>query len=303
METEVEIVNRHGDRLAATWNRADGTSPAPAVVLCQGLSGVRNLVMPTVAAALAEAGISSIRFDYAGFGESSGTRGWIDPGKRLEDARFVLAWLLSNPDVDPGRIGVYGHSYGGPVAFGLAAGNHRVRALAAVSCPGPADELLRSARPAWEWVAFKHRLADERAAIADGAEPTVVGVNEILPFSPKFKAAYEKLKATQGGSSALPGTDGLGKTQFYLASVDLMCDYELVALAERISNCPTLLVNGEDDDTAPVEILRPVFERISATKRWHTLPEADHNSLDTQPGLGQALVHVTKWFAEELRPW
>lgn len=303
MESEVEIVNRNGEKLAATWNQAAGSSPTPAVLLCQGLSGVRNLVLPTVAAALGAVGISSIRFDYAGFGDSDGVRGWIDPGKRLEDARFVLAWLLGNQNVAPERIGVYGHSYGGPIAIGLAAGDHRIGALAAVSCPGPGDELLRSARPAWEWVAFKHRLAAERAAIAGGAAPTVVDVNEILPFSPKFKAAYEKLKARQGGSSALPGTDGLGKNQFYLASVDLMCDYELVALAEQIANCATLFVNGEDDDTAPVEILRPVFERVSATKRWHTLPEADHNSLDTEPGLSQALVHVTSWFTEELKPW
>ena len=50
-------------------------------------------------------------------------------------------------------------------------------------------------------------------------EPEVVPVNDIFPFSPAFAAATKNSKRLQGVRVALPGTDGLGKTSFYLASV------------------------------------------------------------------------------------
>ncbi len=252
---------------------------------------------------LAAVGISTLRFDYSGCGESEGARGWIDPNKRVEDARHAFSWLATQPGVDPTRIGVYGHSYGGPVAMSVAAAEPTVRAVVTVSSPGSGAELLRAARPSWDWVALRHRVESERAAIARGLPPSVVPVDTIFPFSPTFREAYEKLKASQGGTSAMPGTGGLGKTEFYLASVDLMCSQRLEPVASRLSHCATLLISGSDDDTAPIEILQPVFDAISGPKRWHVVPGADHNALDTDPGLAKALGRVADWFTTEFARW
>ena len=301
VDTQVQLTNRHGEALAATWRPADGNGgrPGPAVLLCQGLSGVRNLVLPEVADALAEVGISTLRFDYSGCGESEGARGWIDPNKRVEDARHAFSWLATQTGVDPTRIGVYGHSYGGPVAMNVAASEPTVRAVVAISSPGSGTALLRAARPSWDWVKLRHRVETERAAVARGDSPTVVSVDTIFPFSPAFREAYERLKVSQGGTSAMPGTDGLGTTEFYLSSVDLMCSHRLEPVAARLSHCSTLLISGADDDTAPIEILQPVFDAIPGPKRWHIVPGADHNALDTNPGLAQALNHAADWFTAE----
>jgi pimeloyl-ACP methyl ester carboxylesterase len=300
VELDLTIHNGAGERIAATFLTPNNASPAPAVLLCQGLSGVRNLVMPTVASVLADAGIASLRFDYAGHGESSGDRGWINPFARVSDARYVLSYLIGMQEVDPHRVGVYGHSYGGPVALHLAAADPQVRAAVTVSGPGNGEAMLRAPRPAWEWVELKKRVAVDRLAISRGHEPEVVPVNDIFPFSPAFAAAYEKLKASQGGTSALPGTDGLGKTSFYLASVDAMSAFRPEAAAAQLTGCPTMFINGADDDTAPIETVGEVYRVLPGPKRWIIVPDADHNTLDTDPGLTAALADAVSWFGAYL---
>ncbi|MEZ5206846.1 MAG: hypothetical protein R2690_07650 [Acidimicrobiales bacterium] len=107
-DEDVTIHTRRGTELRAVLRRPDDadTGRLPAVVLCQGLSGVCDVVLPDIAAALATAGIVSVRFDYAGYGGSHGERGWIDPPARVVDAQHVLAWLAAAPGVDatPRRV-------------------------------------------------------------------------------------------------------------------------------------------------------------------------------------------------------
>lgn len=297
---EIRFSNRDGVEVAATLTVPDVAGPRPGVALCQGLSGVRHLVLPEVAEALAGAGIVSLRFDYAGFGDSGGERGWIDPAARVWDARFALDVLASQTEVDENRLGVYGHSYGGPVAIGLAAADPRVRALVAVSSPGSGIALLRSARPAWDWIALRKRLDAERAAMATGSAPTVVPVAEILPFSPAFTAAYEALTHGAGGTSALVTDDGLGRRSFYLASADRMAASSPQRDAQALAGCPTLMVNGADDDVALCEDVAEVVEALPGEKRWIVLPGLGHNDLDTDPGLSRAVDLALSWFSQHL---
>lgn len=297
---ELSFSNVRGEQLAATFQWAHTSVPSPAVLLCQGLSGVRKLVMPEVARALADVGIASLRFDYSGFGDSEGDRGWIDPIDRASDARFALRALQAQAEVDVTRVGVYGHSYGGPVALQLAASVPNLGALAAVSSPGAGTDMLRAARPAWDWVALKRRVLVERARLDRGESPEVVPIEQIFPFSPAFAAGYAQLKQSQGGTSALQGSEGLGKDAFFLASVDRMASLRLLPLVAGIEDCPCLFVSGELDDTAPIETIEPVFESIPAIKEWIVVAGADHNSLDTDPGLDKALGSVTTWFQSHL---
>ena len=75
-ELELGFDGPRGARLAGVLRLPDEQpepgSPAPAVLLCQGLSGVKHLVLPEVARALAARGFASLRFDYAGYGDSEG---------------------------------------------------------------------------------------------------------------------------------------------------------------------------------------------------------------------------------------
>lgn len=298
-ETEVHILNQRGVQLAGTVSVPSST-PTAAVVLCQGLSGVRGLVLPQVAQTLAEVGIASVRFDYSGFGDSDGERGWVDPRARTDDALSVVAWLGAQSGLSPDRLGIYGHSYGGPVAIATATRDARVRAVVAVSGPGDGQAMLRAPRPAWDWVTFRERLDRERAVVAAGATPTAVPVSELFPFSPAFEREYAKLKQSQGGTSAQSSGSGLGIDRFYLATADAMLDFHPQEAAARLTRAALLLVNGERDDTAAIETVDAVFAAAPGPKRWVIVPGADHNTLDSDPGLRQALSHVVEWFRTHL---
>lgn len=305
LEQAVTFHTRGGTALAGVLCLPDGASaaaPVPGVVLCQGLSGVKHLVLPEVAATLADGhGLASVRFDYAGYGESEGERGWVDPRARTDDVLHAVAWLADHEAVDAGRLGAYGHSYGGPVAIVAASRDPRIRAVASVSGPGDGDAMLRSVRASWDWVAFRHRLAEERARIARGEPPTAVEVTELLPFSPAFLAAYTKLKGTQGGSSAMDAETADGVTRFWLASAEAMADLRPSDAARRLGATALLLVHGEDDDTAVIETVAPVHANATGPTRWVRLPGLAHNDLDAGPGLQRAIAESGAWFTQHLR--
>lgn len=314
-EERVSFFGCDGTRLAGVLCRPEDRSgpPGAAVILCQGLSGVKHLVLPGVAQDLARRGITSLRFDYAGYGESEGARGWIDPRARVDDALCAFNWLAGQPGIGA-RIGVYGHSYGGPVAIALAAREARVRAVVAVSSPGDGRSMLRSARTSWDWVAFQRALESERANLVATGNPTVVDVQTIFPFSPTFLAQYERLKWEQSGTSALAApvhggdkTDvgglpdqSLGTSHFYLASADAMLDFHPEDAARRLGRRPLLLVHGADDDVAAVEDLEPVYANAPGPKRWELIAGAAHNDLDAGPGLDRAVELAGDWFVEHL---
>ena len=58
---------------------------------------------------LAAAGISSLTFDFRGFGQSQGRpRDWENPERKIADINAAITHLTGRGDVDPDRIGAVG---------------------------------------------------------------------------------------------------------------------------------------------------------------------------------------------------
>lgn len=75
---------------------------------------------------LANKGFNLLLFDYRGYGESEGKARRRQ--RLLDDAHAALDALLSRPDVDPSRIGLYGQSLGGAIGLNLMAARPEIRA-------------------------------------------------------------------------------------------------------------------------------------------------------------------------------
>lgn len=116
------------DTLSGTLALPERPGPHPAVVLLSGMlqdtrdapsGGFRTFKV--LSDSLAALGIAVLRYDDRGVGLSQGRNTW-EWG--LEDhaaeAVAALEWLRRRPDIDRDRVGLLGHSYGGPMSAAAA---------------------------------------------------------------------------------------------------------------------------------------------------------------------------------------
>ena len=111
------------------------SGPLPAVVFCHPhpLRGgnMDNNVVLTLAYALVNQGVATLRFNFRGVGNSQGqhTEGKSEHEEVLGALELMKAW----PGVDKGRLGLAGYSFGASVILGSASLQKKARALALVS--------------------------------------------------------------------------------------------------------------------------------------------------------------------------
>jgi uncharacterized protein len=144
-------------RLGAWFVPARGGGRAPAVLICNGNAGDRMLRAP-LAGALSRAGLAVLLFDYRGYGGN--------PGRPSEeglaaDARAAQAWLMAQPDVDPGRVAYFGESLGAAVALRLAL----ERPAAGLVLRSPFTSLTDVGRLHYPWLPVARFLADRYPSI------------------------------------------------------------------------------------------------------------------------------------------
>ena len=139
--------------LEGEWHFPQGNGPFPAVVVCHPhpLFGgdMLNNVVVAICQALSRQSIAAFRFNFRGVGNSGGAfgRGIAEQ----EDVKAALAFVLSNPDIDAGRIGLVGYSFGASVALPVALQDERLGLLALVS-PALSD----SGWDAWACILNSH---------------------------------------------------------------------------------------------------------------------------------------------------
>lgn len=123
-----------GVSLAGTLYLPDNAhTSVPGVISASGFGGVKEMLLPTFAEALSNAGIATLIFDYAGFGASDGEpRQHLDLSGQADQMRTALGVLADDPRIDPQRLGVWGPSMAGGHTIQLAATDDRVRCAVAI---------------------------------------------------------------------------------------------------------------------------------------------------------------------------
>jgi hypothetical protein len=139
-----------GVKLAGTLTLPKSGGPFPAVLLLTG-SGAQNRdealaghrPFAVLADYLTRRGIAVLRVDDRGVGGSTGSMEKATIPDFVEDALAGVAFLKRQPEIDPRRIGLAGHSEGGvvgPMAAAKSADVAFVVMLAGTGLPG--DEIL-----------------------------------------------------------------------------------------------------------------------------------------------------------------
>ena len=125
----------HGIRCAAWLTLPVTPGPHPAVVLVHGLGATHDMMLAQYEQHFAAAGIAVLAFDYRFTGASEGEpRQHISLRNQRDDVDAALAYLKTRPEIDAGRLGLWGTSLGGMNVVRVAAARDDI-AAAVVQCP------------------------------------------------------------------------------------------------------------------------------------------------------------------------
>jgi dipeptidyl aminopeptidase/acylaminoacyl peptidase len=251
-----------GAKLAGWLKLPDpaGTGPWPVLVDGPGWLGLGH-PSPTnepFHRGFVAAGYAVFTFDYRGFGESEGERGWVKPDQQVVDLLNAIAYVGTRPEVDPGRIGVFGlGGTGGGNAIYAAALDPRVCCVCVQTVVADGADWMRRMRREYEWVAFLDRVdANRRRRVLENQDELVDPREELMVATPERKA-----------DAARRPTDVLVGGDFHLGSAESLLRYRPIDVVHRIAPRALLLACIENDVVTPEHHAWALYQRAGAPKK------------------------------------
>ncbi len=247
--SKVTFVNRYGITLAADMYKPKGaTGKLPAIAVCGPFGAVKEQAAGLYAQEMAERGFLTIAFDPSFTGESGGMpRYMTSPDINTEDFSAAVDYLVTNPDVDPQRVGIIGICGWGGLAVNAAASDPRIKATLAstmydmsrVIANGYFDaDDSKEARNA-----LREKLATQRTEDYINGTPALGGgVPDVLPDdAPKFLRDYYDYYKTKRGyhPRSLNSNGGRNAT-----SPIPWINFPLMSRADEIENA-VMILHGE----------------------------------------------------------
>jgi pimeloyl-ACP methyl ester carboxylesterase len=265
-EEEVLYENKaSGLKLGATLTIPAGKGPFPAVVLITG-SGTQDrdeTIMShkpflVLADHLTKKGIIVLRVDDRGAGKSGGGSATDTSADFATDVEAGMAFLKTQTEVDPHKIGLIGHSEGGIIAPMVAARNPDAAFIVMMAGTGvPGDGILVE----------QVRLVAE----AMGASPSQVEKN--VAAQRETMAIVKQEKNTEAMKTKL--REKLGKMMPELQVNDAIktvevpwfrffLEYDPATNLNKV-RCPVLAINGEKDTQVSPKQNLPAIQKALET--------------------------------------
>jgi hypothetical protein len=270
----------------------------PALAFTGPLSGVKDQVVGTYAAALADRGFVTLAFDHRNFGDSEGTpRQHEDSAGKLADLRDAVGYLGTRAEVDPDRIGVVGVCLGGAYAVRAAAFDPRVRAVAGVggAYNSPARVRDRLGPDGFRGIlgGTLENMEREREGGEVGYLPACSVEGPALMVGEEPFAYY----GTERSKSAVWENRMTVDSRWQLLTLDSL------SAADLLDRTPFLVVHGTVDEYCTPEGAQAVFDRATGPKEIEWLETPNHIDIYDRPELvGPAVERVARFLAEHLAP-
>ena len=275
-----------------------GTGGAPAVVMAHGFSAVKEMYLDSFAEVFAAAGLNVLVFDYRCFGASDGEpRQEIDPWAQVRDYRHAITYLHTVPEVDPGRIGIWGSSYSGGHVLMVGAIDRRVKA---VVCQVPmisGHDNMRALVRADLIAGFRSAFEGDRAARYTGAAPAMVPV---VSENPMVAAALPTADSFQWFTESAADRAPSWRNEVTVRSVEMFTEYEPGTYLPWISPTPLLMLVAREDHLTPAELAIAAFQRANEPRRLVIMPGGHFDAY--VKGFEASSSAARDWFAEHLSP-
>ncbi|MDH5633287.1 MAG: alpha/beta fold hydrolase [Gammaproteobacteria bacterium] len=257
---------------------------APAIVLCHGFAGVKELLLPAFAEYFASAGFVALAFDYRGFGGSGGEPGRLVPALQVEDIRNAVSFVSGLDEVDAGRIGLWGTSFGGANAIVTAAEDDRVKALSVQLTFADGERVITSAMSEEEKAKFLAMIEKmEQKKQATGKE-MMVPIVKVLSDE-QSRAFYDEYAGQ---------FDALNIKIPFLTVAETLKLKPINALPDV--KVPILVVAATDDSVNPVSESHALFEAANEPKELLELAGATHYEVYKGKPFEQVAARQVEWF-------
>jgi pimeloyl-ACP methyl ester carboxylesterase len=286
-----------GDSTCASWLYVPTATatPPPIVVMGHGFAGTRDVGLPAVAERVAREGIAAFVFDYRSFGASGGTpRQIVDPWQQLDDWRAALTFVRTRPEVDGGRLALFGSSLGGGHALLIASETPDLRAVVAQAPMIDTDVEGESTYYGAGWAArlLLSGWADFLGSAFGRAPLSVAAIARRGDFGmivdDRAYAAFEKLV----------GPQSTYRNAVAARSVFLFDDYNPAAHIDAI-RAPVLLIASPTDRFAPFSAVQAYAAR--APNVTVVTFEGDHFDVYSPPASTLAADAAARFLAEHLQ--
>jgi pimeloyl-ACP methyl ester carboxylesterase len=287
----------NGDvRLAGTLTLPSAPEPCPAVILIHG-SGPQprdHAVLKWIADYFVLNGVAVLAYDKRGVGGSTGN--WNDASMEdlAGDALAGVSFLKSRPEIQPGKIGLWGISQGGWISVLAAARSSDIAFIILVS--GAGVSVAQQDLDRIELTLRSSGLPESEAQAAVAHQRLFFDTLNGKAGWDEFEASIKRARETSwSGYVALPT-----KERFDLRApvVRRFFSYDPGPDLERLS-CPVLALFGGRDIIVPPD--RNVAPMEQALKRGgradytiRVFPSADHVLQETPTGAMRDLPFVKR---------
>lgn len=240
------------------------TEALPAILMCHGFAGVKELLLPGFAERFATAGYVVLCFDYRGFGESEGDRGRLQPALQQVDIRNAISFLCTLPEVDKHNIALWGTSFGGSNVVAVAAVDKRVKCLVAQLAFSNGERIILGNKTPEE----KEKIL---GTIQRSLEKRAVQNREMMMPINKFLTDEQSLAFYDKYKDRFPA---LHEKVPFLTMKEVI-EYKSEDLVKQVT-VPILVVGAENDIVNPIYESEMLHKNANKPKALYIVEGATH---------------------------